>query len=72
VLVTKVDPDSDAADKGIQPGDVLLKVGYQTVHTPQEVEKIVAAAASAGRKSVLLLVSSGGTAVFVAVDIGKT
>jgi serine protease Do len=72
VLITKVDPDSDAADKGLQPGDVVQKVGYQAVHTPQDVERSVAAAHSAGHKSVLLLVSSEGTSRFVAVDIGKT
>ena len=72
VFVTKVDPDSDAADKGLQPGDVLVSVNNKVVHTPQDVEKSVAAAQSAGRKSVLVLVSSGGTSHFVAVDIGKT
>ena len=25
VVVTKVDPDSDAADKGLQPGDVCSR-----------------------------------------------
>jgi serine protease Do len=72
VVVTKVDPDSDAADKGLEPGDVLLKVGYQEVHSPKDVEKTVAAAQSKGQKSVLLLVASDGTPHFVAVDIGKT
>jgi len=72
VLVTKVDPESDAADKGLQPGDVLLSVGNKTVRTPQDVERSVAAAHSAGRKSVLLLVSTEGTSHFVAVDIDKT
>jgi serine protease Do len=72
VLITKVDPESDAAEKGLQPGDVLVSVSNKTVHSPQEVEKSVAAAHSAGRKSVLLLVSTEGTSHFVAVDLDKT
>jgi serine protease Do len=72
VLVTKVDPESDAADKGLQPGDVVVSVGNKTVRTPQDVEKSVAAAHTAGRKSVLLLVSTEGASHFVAVDIDKT
>ncbi len=72
VLITKVDPNSDAADKGLQPGDVLISVSNKTVHTPQDVERSVAAAHSAGRKSVLLLVSTEGTSHFVAVDLDKT
>jgi len=72
VVVTKVDPDSDAAEQGLQPGDVVVKVHNKAVHSPQDVEKSVAQAHSAGLKSVLLLVSSGGTSHFVAVPIVKT
>jgi len=72
VLVTKVDPNSDAADKGLQPGDVVVSVGNKSVHSPQDIEKSVAAAHSAGRKSVLLLVSTEGASHFVAVELDKT
>jgi serine protease Do len=72
VLITKVDPDSDAADKGLQPGIVVISVGNKTVHTPQDIEKSVAAAHSSGRKSVLLLVLAEGTSQFVAVNIDKS
>ncbi len=72
VLVTKVDPNSDAAGKGVQAGDILLSVSNKAVRTPADVEKSVAAAHSAGRKSVLLLVSSEGTSHFVAVELAKT
>jgi serine protease Do len=72
VLITKVDPESDAADKGIQPGDVVVSVSNKSVRTPQDVERSVAAAHSAGHKSVLLLVLTEGTSHFVAVDIAKT
>ncbi len=72
VVVTKVDPDSDAAEQGLQPGDVVVSVRNKAVHSPQDVEKSVAQAHSAGLKSVLLLVSSSGTSHFVAVPIDKT
>ncbi|HEX4293638.1 MAG TPA: Do family serine endopeptidase, partial [Rhizomicrobium sp.] len=72
VLITKVDPDSDAADKGLQPGDVVMSVSNKTVHTPQDVQKGIAEAQGMGRKSVLLLVATSGGSRYIAVDIGKT
>ena len=72
VLITKVDPDSDAADKGLQPGDIVMSVSNRSVHTPQDVQKTVADARGQGRKSVLLLVATAQGSRFVAVDIGKT
>jgi len=70
VVITKVDPTSDAADKGLTPGDVVMKVGNRMVKTPQDVQAGVAEAAKGGRKSVLLLVAGQGGSRFVAVDIG--
>ena len=72
MVITKVDPDSDAADKGLQPGDVVLRIGNRAVADPADVQTGVAEAKKGGRKSVLLLVahSQGGTG-FVAIDIGQ-
>ena len=70
VVITKVDPTSDAADKGLTPGDVVMKVGNRMVKTPQDVQAGIAEAAKGGRKSVLLLVAGQGGSRFVAVDIG--
>jgi serine protease Do len=71
VVITKVDPNSDAADKGLQPGDVVQKVGGRAVNTVADVQSGVAEAQKGGRKSVLLLVaSSQGGSRFVAVDVG--
>jgi serine protease Do len=72
VLVTDVDPNSDAADKGLRPGDILRSIGNKPVHSPQDVQGRVADAHAAGRKSVLLLVTRGGGERFIAVDIGET
>jgi serine protease Do len=72
-VVTKVDPDSDAAGKGMQPGDVVLKVGNHIVRSPADFQAGVAEAKKVGRSSVLLLVArnQGGTG-FIAIDIDKT
>jgi len=72
VLVTQVDPDSGAADQGLRPGDIVVSVHNKAVHTPQDIEKSVAAAHTAGVKSVLLLVSTDGTPHFVAVPLDRT
>jgi serine protease Do len=72
VLITRVDPNSDAADKGLEPGEVLVSVGNRAVHTPHDVESRIADAHAQGRKSVLLLVSGSSGQRYVAVDIGRT
>jgi serine protease Do len=69
VLVTRVDPDSDAADKGIQPGDVLISIGNRPVHTPQDIKAQIAGAQAGGRKTVLVLVDGNGGQRFVALKI---
>jgi serine protease Do len=70
VVVTRVDPNSDAADKGIEPGDIVESVADQAVRTPKDVESKVAVAKSQGRKSVLVLVRESGGQRFVALKIG--
>jgi serine protease Do len=70
VVVTRVDPNSAAADKRIQPGDVIVEVGQEPVSSPADVTRRVDALKSEGRKSALLLVSNAqGEVRFVAVSI---
>jgi serine protease Do len=70
VLVTAVDPSSDAAEQGLQRGDLVMSVNRQPVTTPAQVNAAVEAARKAGRKSVLLLVKRGpGPEAFVGIDI---
>jgi serine protease Do len=71
VIVTAVDPASDAAEQGLQRGDLIMTVNRQVVSSPADVTAAVAAARRAGRTSVLLLVKRGpGPEGFVAVRIG--
>ena len=39
VVITEVDPNSDAADKGLKAGDVILQVAGETVSQPGDVAK---------------------------------
>ena len=69
-VVTSVDPNSDAVEKGIRRGDVIISVNRQAVTTPAQVLAAVDAARRAGRTSVLLLVKRGqAPEAFVGVDI---
>ena len=70
VVITAVSPASDAADKGLQRGDVILSVNRQPVTTPAQVLAAVEAARRAGRTSVLMLVKRGNSPeAFVGIDI---
>jgi serine protease Do len=72
-VITKVDPDSDAADKGLQPGDVVMRIGSRIVRSPADFQNGVADAKKGGHSSVLLLVAHGqGNTGFVAIDIDKS
>ncbi len=72
VVVTKVDPDGAAAEKGVRPGDVIVEVNQDLVKAPSEVVDRVKDARRAGRKSVLLLIEGQGGLRFIAVRIEKS
>jgi len=71
VVVSSVDPNSEAADKGFRPGDVIVQAGNRNVRTPADLEQGVADAKKAGRESVLLLVSGDQGQHYVALKLGK-
>lgn len=70
VIITAVDPNSDASDEGLQRGDLIVSVNNQLVTNPSQVIAAVDAARRAGRSSVLLLIKRGNSPeAFVGVDI---
>ncbi|ALF29231.1 DegQ family serine endoprotease [Brucella abortus] len=71
VVVTDVDPDSDAADRGIRSGDVIVSVNNQTVKTAGDINKAITAAEKSGRKAVLLQLQSNDQSRFVALPINQ-
>jgi serine protease Do len=59
VLVASVAPGSEADEKRVRAGDVIVQVSQKPVSAPQDVASRVQELKSEGRSSVLLLVSSG-------------
>ncbi len=71
LVVTDVDPDSFASDRGIQAGDVITAVNSTEVNDAGDVTKAIADAQKAGRKSVLVQLNRDDTNRFVALPIAR-
>jgi serine protease Do len=76
VVITEVDPSSDAADKGLKPGDIILQVAGVDVSAPGDVStgiKKAMAGAKDGKDTikVLMQVKTGDQTRFVALSLKK-
>jgi serine protease Do len=70
-VVMNVDPESTAAEKGIQQGDVILSVGGKSVSSPDDVKKALREAKSASKRAVLMQLKTAQGDRFVAVPTSK-
>ena len=69
VVITGLDPDSDAATTGLSVGDLIVQVSGKPVSSPGDVEKSIKDAKSSERKTILLLVRKDDQQRFVALPI---
>jgi serine protease Do len=70
VIITNVDGASDAADKRLSAGEVIVEVAQEAVANAADVKKRVEQLKKDGKKSVLLLVSNAdGELRFVALSV---
>ncbi|MGY6703694.1 Do family serine endopeptidase [Roseinatronobacter sp.] len=69
LIVRAVDEDSDAAAKGVLPGDLITEANQQAVTTPEELRQRAEEAREAGRRSLLVLLRRGGDPRFLALSL---
>ncbi|MEO1719818.1 MAG: PDZ domain-containing protein, partial [Pseudomonadota bacterium] len=72
VVITEVDGDSNAAEKGLSDGDIIVQVNSQNVETPSAVVDEVDKAKRLGRPAVLLTVQTSSGRRLVAVQFKKS
>jgi serine protease Do len=70
VQITDVNPDSDAADKGIKAGQKITSVNNQDVRSAEDIQKVVQDAKKDGRKKALFQIEDQNGNRFVALAIG--
>ncbi len=69
VAITRVEPGSLAAERGLREGDVVLRADGRDATQPRDVTEAVNAARSAGRPSIALQVERDGARRFVAIPL---
>jgi serine protease Do len=69
LAITQIDPNSDAADKGIKEGEKITSVNNQEVSSAADVVKVLNQAKKDGRTRALFQIQSGEGSRFVALSI---
>ena len=71
VVVTDVESDGPAAERGFKTGDVILEVAGKEVSSPSDVRTALNDARTEGKRTVLMRVKSGDSTKFVALPLGR-
>jgi serine protease Do len=70
VVITEVNPNGSAAERGIHVGDVIVEASQELIKSMSDLVNQIEAAKKAGRKSILLLIQqNGGGLRFVPVPL---
>ncbi|MEM0937579.1 MAG: Do family serine endopeptidase [Pseudomonadota bacterium] len=69
LVVSEVDPSTEAFEKGLRPGDLITEAGQEPVTSIADFEARIDETIEAGRKSLLLLVRRAGEPRFVALSL---
>jgi serine protease Do len=67
VVVTEVDPNGPAAETGIEPGDVILKIGDSDIKSAKDLRQALSDTSARGRDKALALVKRGNGQRYLAL-----
>jgi serine protease Do len=70
VQITSVNPQSEAADKGLKQGEKITSVNNQEIKTADDIQKVIADAKKDGRKKALFQIEDKNGNRFVALPLG--
>jgi serine protease Do len=71
IVVVDVTDGSPAADKGVQPGDIIRRLNQSAITSVDKLIEGIASAKKEGRKGVLMLIESGGQTRFVQISFDE-
>ncbi|XNO42814.1 Do family serine endopeptidase [Sinorhizobium meliloti] len=68
VVITEVQPNSPAAERRVEPGEVIVELGQEAMETPEDVTSRVTELKADGRRNALLMIANkSGELRFVTV-----
>ena len=71
VVITEIDESGSAAEKGLQPGDIILEVDQESVASPSDVAERIRKAREDGYNVVTLLIQREGGQQWFALRLNK-
>ena len=71
VIVLNVQSESDAASKGILPGDIIMEISQNKIFSPSDLKFRLDQEINSSRDFALLLINRKGTLSYIAVKINK-
>jgi serine protease Do len=71
VVVTEVQPDGPAAERGMQNGDVILEIGGRKVSNPADVRAAVETARKENKSNVLVRMKRENNSRFLTLPVSK-
>ncbi len=69
VIISGINANSDAAEKGLQPGDVIIAIGSTPIASPEAAGVAVDSARKAGKEIVTLTIRRGTNTFFRGVKL---